>query len=144
METKNALGLLGSLINGPATSLGSVWADDGLGIQYQFDVYPLGTTVYGSNAIYVFARFDGRSYQPVYIGRAETLSTRLQGHERMNEAINLGASYLLVHKVPSKPKVEFTEAERRLIGFYSPALNTQHNRLTGDRGLLSALMNLNV
>ncbi len=112
-----------------AIPMGSIWGDDGVSHRYRFAIYNIAACPAGVNAVYVFARLEGSVYVPVYVGRADILSRRLTGHDRRDEAIRLGAQFLLVHiPAPSDP-IGYEEAERRLIRRYTPALNEQFNPL---------------
>jgi hypothetical protein len=106
---------------------GSLSGFDGVDTSYSFNIYDVEAAPAGVNAVYMFCRIEGRTYVPVYIGRAEILSDRLCSHERRAEAIRLGAVALLVHTPPAiGARVDYITAERRLIAHYNPALNTQH------------------
>ena len=109
--------------------VGSVWGEDGISHRYRFDVYDIWACPVGANAVYVFARLEGSTYVPVYIGRAEVLSRRLTGHDRRAEAIRRGAHFLLVHIPAPFDPIRYSEAERRLIRQYTPVLNEQFNPL---------------
>ena len=79
-----------------------------------------------TNSVYLFCKVQGGQYVPLYIGKATELSKRLVGHERLDEAIRLGATHLLAHAPGLGARVHYLEAERRLIGHYAPILNVQH------------------
>lgn len=106
-----------------------MWGVDSLGHEYRFTIYDIRACPPATRAVYVFARLEGRSFAPVYIGRAEALGGRLPGHERRDEAIRRGAHHLLVHVPGALDPVGYVEAERRLIRHYAPPLNEQHNLL---------------
>lgn len=113
----------------PSATLGHVWGDDGISYRYRFAVYDIHACPAAPNAVYIFAARQSLTYTPLYIGRADSLSRRLSGHERRDEAIRRGAHYLLVHVPAVTDPIGYAEAERRLIRQYAPALNEQHNRL---------------
>ena len=103
---------------------------DGVDTSYQFEIFGIHARPARTNAVYMFCKLENGTYVPVYIGRAQNLSERLANHERKTEAINLGAQYLLVHTPPAfAARVNYIEAERRLIAQYDPVLNTQHRGL---------------
>ena len=79
--------------------------------------------------VYLFCKEQHGQYVPLYIGKAEDLRSRLVGHERLAEALRLGATHLLIHKPGYGDKVHYLEAERRLIAHYNPTLNVQHRTL---------------
>lgn len=116
----------------PANALGSVSpiasikGFDGVDTDYSFGIYLIHATPSATNSVYLFCKVQGRQYVPLYIGKAVDLRKRLVGHERLSEAIRLGATHLLVHSPGFGARVHYLEAERRLIGHYSPTLNVQH------------------
>jgi len=116
------------------TPLATVTGSDGIDTRYRFDVYGIYDRPSGVNAVYVFARQSAQAYVPLYIGRAEILSERLTGHERLSEAIMLGASHLLVHIPGPRDRIGFEDAERRLISRFGPPLNVQHNAMRSFLG----------
>lgn len=99
---------------GPAPR-GEVWGSDNINTRYRFTIYDIRAVPSGIDAVYIFARLEGATYVPLYIGRADVLSRRLTGHERKAEAIRRGATFLLVHELGAQPRVPYKEAERRLI-----------------------------
>lgn len=111
----------------PPIPMGSIQEFDGVDTHYRFDVYGILARPGGWNAVYVFAEQTLNGYRPLYIGKAESLSSRLDGHDRLEEARRLGASHLLIHIPGYADRVAYTEAERRLIRRFAPPLNTQHN-----------------
>lgn len=110
-----------------STLIGTFDEFDGVDTDYRFSVYDIRDRPAGFAAIYVFARWTGAGYSPLYIGKADDLLARLCGHDRLDEALRLGASHLLVHIPGRFDRVTYTEAERRLIRRFAPPLNTQHN-----------------
>ena len=104
------------------------WANghDGIDTNYTFEVYPILTKPRRANSVYLFCCVQGAHYAPIYIGKAEDLHSRLVGHNRLVEAICLGARYLLVHSPGLWPRIHYLEAERRFIAHYNPVLNVHH------------------
>ncbi len=113
---------------------GSVTGFDGIDTNYRFDVYRIFERPAGVNAVYAFATLAGTTYLPLYIGRADILSSRLADHDRREEAVARGATHLLVHVPGTLDRINYKEAERRLIQFFAPPLNTQHNPLRSFHG----------
>lgn len=108
---------------------------DGVDTNYGFEVHGINAQPARNNAVYMFCKLENGKYVPLYIGRAQNLSERLSGHERKADALRLGALYLLVHTPPAfAARVNYIEAERRLIAHYNPVLNTQHRGLDGLLG----------
>ena len=105
-------------------NLGLVTGSDGVDTDYSFAIYPITSVPSARNAVYMFCQQQSSNYVPVYIGKADDLSSRLHAHERINEAMRLGATHLLVHVPGLTARVHYLEAERRLIYRYQPVLNT--------------------
>lgn len=110
---------------------GSLIAFDGVSMNYRFDIFAIYERPFGARAVYVFARWTTQGYLPLYIGKAESLRERLGDHERLTEAMERGATHLLVHIPRTIDPIRYDEAERRLIRHFTPPLNTQHNPLWG-------------
>lgn len=88
-------------------------------VRYSFNVHRIGEKPAYTNCVYVFTK-DGL---PLYIGKAENLTERLSGHEKLLPALLLGANQLFVHSPTLLCAVPYSEAEERLIGAYNPPLN---------------------
>jgi hypothetical protein len=128
-QTALANALLGSAPRATPFPSGNVIGTDGIDTNYRFDIYRIFERPAGVNAVYAFAALVGTVYQPLYIGRADILSSRLAEHDRREEAVARGATHLLVHIPGTLDRIDYKEAERRLIQFFAPPLNTQHNPL---------------
>lgn len=108
---------------------------DGVDTSYRFEILGIHEQPARTNAVYMFCKLENGNYVPLYIGRARNLAERLSGHERKTEAVRLGAQYLLVHTPPVfAARVNYIEAERRLIAHYNPVLNIQYRGLGGLLG----------
>jgi hypothetical protein len=73
---------------------------------------------------YMFVKPVNNGWLPVYIGIAESLRDRIPGHDRWNEAAQLGATHVMSHTQSNSAKRE--AEEKALIAHYQPPLNTQH------------------
>lgn len=105
------------------SSLGTLPLRDGQGVAYTFTVYPVRALVSARDAVYAFSRLEGIAPVPVLIDAAHSLALRLRGHERLEQAIGLGAVHLLVHVPEPDDPVGHREAAARLAAFHRPALN---------------------
>ena len=110
----------------PPGTFGNIAVFDGIDTNYRFEIHGISEIPAGTNAVYMFCKLQNSTFEPVYIGKAEDLAARLHRHERISEAILLGASHLLVHEAGYEPRINPIEAERRLIAYYNPPLNIQH------------------
>ncbi len=99
--------------------------------------WPLGNgqtlsfTIYDSNenwnsvgGLYIFAYSDGRYWRALYVGKADDFSARMPSHERLDEAVRLGATHIHAAVVPLAANREAWE--RMLIQHLQPPLNVQH------------------
>jgi len=113
---------------------GYMWDD--CGIRYRFEVRPLTPRSYGTAVVYGFLTAERRV---LYLGKADILSERLSGHEKLGLAVRMGATELWVHEPGPFHLVSHEDAERRLIRAYAPILNKQHNPAAQLRGSISNL-----
>lgn len=113
----------------PPGTPGSIYIFDGTDTNYRFEIYGISEIPAGTNAVYMFCKLQNSTFEPVYIGKAEDLATRLHRHERISEAVLLGASHLLVHEPGYEPRINSIEAERRLIAHFNPFLNLHHRTI---------------
>ncbi|KJS14240.1 MAG: hypothetical protein VR78_10525 [Hoeflea sp. BRH_c9] len=122
---------LGLAYSSPTPSFGGwVTLDDGIEVKYRFDCFNISEKAYGVNAVYAFASLGLAGVKVHYIGKADILSKRLAGHEKMDEARRMGATRLLVHIPSPIDPVDYLTAEKRLISRYTPPLNYIHNPLS--------------
>ena len=82
------------------------------------------STITQESGNYMFVRPTNAGWQPVYIGIADNLRNRLSGHERLAEAIALGATHVMAHT--QKNLTARVLEEKDLIEFWNPLLNSQH------------------
>jgi hypothetical protein len=77
---------------------------------------------------YAFAkRLPNGNYLPVYFGQAQDLKVRIPTHERLAEAIRLGATHVMAHSTQGGETARCAE-EVDLIRYWQPPLNTQHRQ----------------
>lgn len=83
-------------------------------------------TIPWSNAagIYIFCGVNNRNeWFPIYIGQATSFAERLSGHERWQEAVELGASH--IHAMAEDNQQSRGRIEAELIREFQPSLNEQ-------------------
>ncbi len=98
--------------------------------------WPLGNgknlefTVYDSNngwksvaGLYIFSYYDGQYWRALYVGQTDDFSARLPSHERLNEAVKLGATHIQALTVPRA--TDRDDWERMLIQHLKPRMNSQ-------------------
>jgi hypothetical protein len=93
------------------------------GAEYQFTIYPIDATLPPLPGVYVYARQeeDGQ-WTPLYIAQTRDMHQRLEGHEKLQDAIENGASHIHVNLSASGQAARCTE-ERDLIARWQPLFN---------------------
>lgn len=123
-------GLMNNLSSLP-TSKGWYNLYDSFGNFYGFEIYGIHEYPVGRDLVYSFAtlqrQLSGDFYSQQYIGETEKSPNRFYSHEDKHNAIALGATTLLIHRVNSLGGASRFEIEKRLIATYQPILNEQHN-----------------
>lgn len=74
--------------------------------------------------IYIFTTTANGFWKPLYIGQADSLSSRLPNHERWEEALRLGATR--VHALVVNTPADRDAIEQGLIKAFQPPLNDHH------------------
>ena len=93
---------------------------------HEFGVYDISNTIWRDvPGVYIFAgqQQDG-SWRAVYIGQAESLASRLPGHERADSAVLQGATAVHALRIDDDPERDALEEE--LIAEFQPPMNVQH------------------
>jgi predicted GIY-YIG superfamily endonuclease len=76
------------------------------GTDYNFTVYPIGTSFRAVGAVYIFTKrtvSDGTaSHKFIYIGQTDDLSTRFDNHHKANCIARNGANCISVHMEDSE------------------------------------------
>ena len=111
----------------PVGSLG-LW--DGAGTHYTFTAYPVRARPAASDAVYALCRLEGILPVPLMVASADDLGEALADAGMLEDAIALGAVYLLVHRPEAGDPVGHREAAARLVRAHRPPLN---RRVPGRR-----------
>lgn len=98
--------------------------------------WPLGNgqtldfTVYDSNqnwkkvaGLYIFSYQTQGGWHPLYVGQTDDFSSRFSNHERLQEAVNKGATH--IHAVVISQALHRDKYEAMLIQHLQPIMNTQ-------------------
>lgn len=95
------------------------------GQSLKFEVYGRneGWNAVGGLYIFSYQGSDG-SWYALYVGQASDFSARLPNHERLNEAVSLGATHIHAKVMPAKSDRDLFE--RALIQHLQPRMNTQY------------------
>lgn len=93
------------------------------GTQYPYVVYPLDAEFppLPGNYIYAGQAEDG-TWVPLYVAQTRGMHQRLEGHEKLQQAIELGATHIHVHLTAEGQASRCTE-EHDLIVQYHPRCN---------------------
>lgn len=95
------------------------------------DNQTLSFNIHGENkdwlpkaGLYIFTYQDtGGIWRPLYVGQTDDFSARLPSHERLNEAVRLGATHIHARVVPLQ--ADRDRYEEALIAALNPRMNTQ-------------------
>lgn len=93
--------------------------------EYEYEVYPLGTSFKEQPGNYIFAKVAASGYWTAcYIGQSENLEQRLGDHEKEAHARSLGATHIHAHLTTSGEAMRKAE-ESDLIQNCRPPCNVQ-------------------
>jgi predicted GIY-YIG superfamily endonuclease len=97
----------------------------GNGSLIAFNIYASNTNWLQKSGLYIFSYLaaNGR-WTALYVGQTEDFSARLPSHERLHEAVKLGATHIHTHVVPLQAERDRIEAA--LIAHLQPPMNIQH------------------
>ncbi len=94
-------------------------------LTHEFNVHQHGANWNDTGGVYIFAGITPQNqWKAYYIGKAESLLSRVPSHERWNEAVRLGATH--VHAKAVAQEATRVQVEAQLIEAYQPPLNTQN------------------
>ena len=106
-----------------STSPASIHWPGQSGKEYQYEVYSLDTTFRPLPGMYIYAgQAEDGSWVPIYIAQTRDLHQRLEGHVRMEDAMDKGATHLHAHYCSAGQAARCTE-ERDLILRWQPVCN---------------------
>lgn len=93
------------------------------GTEYQYEVFPIETPFrpLPGNYIYATQTEDGQ-WVALYIAQTRDMHQRLEGHEKLQDAIGYGATHIHMHFATAGQAVRCTE-ERDLINRWQPVCN---------------------
>lgn len=89
-----------------------------------FEVYERNTGWNDVPGLYIFSYVRAEAWYALYVGQAESFRTRLPDHERLNDAVRMGATH--IHAMIVRQQYLRDEWERMLIRNLQPPLNIQH------------------
>jgi hypothetical protein len=93
------------------------------GKEYQYQIYPMNSSfqAFPGNYIYAKQAEDG-NWIPIYIAQTRDLHQRLEGHVRVDDAIQNGATHIHAHYCSAGQAARCSE-ERDLILHWQPVCN---------------------
>jgi hypothetical protein len=95
------------------------------GKEYRYEIYPLGTSFQALPGNYIYARqAEDGSWIPIYIAQTRDLHQRLEGHVKVDDATENGATHIHAHYCSAGQAARCTE-ERDLILRWQPVCNEQ-------------------
>lgn len=93
------------------------------GKEYQFEVFSLDTAFQSLPGVYIYAKqAEDGTWIPVYIAQTRDLHQRLEGHVRLDDAVQNGATYLHAH-YSSAGQASRCSEERDLVLRWQPVCN---------------------
>ena len=96
----------------------------GNGQVLSFEVYAQNISWNDVPGLYIFSYERIHNWYALYVGKAESFQTRLPNHERLNEAVRMGATH--IHAMVVRQRFNRDEWERMLIKNLQPPLNIHH------------------
>jgi len=92
------------------------------GRQYEYKVYELVTQWNDFPGNYIFTQWTQNGWRAIYIGQTDTFQTRMPHHERLAEAMRLGATHIHAHVNNGGERARRAE-EEDLIQLHRPPCN---------------------
>jgi excinuclease UvrABC nuclease subunit len=89
----------------------------------EFKVYTQDANWNNVAGLYIFAYHDGQYWRALYVGQADDFSSRLPSHERLEEAVQYGATH--IHALAVQQAAKRDQWERMLIQHLQPSMNVQ-------------------
>jgi hypothetical protein len=93
------------------------------GKEYQFEVFSVDTPFQALPGVYIYAKqAEDGTWMPIYIAQTRDLHQRLEGHVRLDDAVQNGATHLHAHYCNAGQAARCSE-ERDLILHWQPVCN---------------------
>jgi hypothetical protein len=93
------------------------------GKEYQYEIHPLDASFQPLPGNYIYAKqAEDGTWVPIYIAQTRDLHQRLEGHVRLDDAVQNGATHLHAHYCSAGQAARCTE-ERDLITRWQPVCN---------------------
>jgi hypothetical protein len=99
-----------------------VWTGQS-GKQYQYEIYPIDTEFRALPGNYVYAKqTEDGGWIPLYMAQTRDMHQRLEGHEKLQDATENGATHIHMHYSEAGQAARCTE-ERDLVVRWQPQCN---------------------
>lgn len=91
--------------------------------EYPYEIFPMDTSFEGLPGNYIYAKqADDGSWVPIYIAQTRDLRQRLEGHVKVDDAIQNGATHIHAHYCSAGQASRCSE-ERDLLLQWQPVCN---------------------
>ncbi len=104
-----------------ATAVNTVTAIGSSGAQYSFNVYPWGTTFKAVGAVYLVLRHGNPSFDLLYVGQTDDLSSRFDSHHKQPCFDRKGRTHIAALVEPSEKRR--LQIESDLVTKHQPSCN---------------------
>ncbi len=105
----------------PSTSV--LWPGES-GTEYPYEIYPLETQFPPVPGNYIYSgQNDAGQWVPIYVAQTRDMHQRLEGHEKLQEAMEHGATHIHAHLDSGTQAARCTE-ERDIIRHWQPVCNS--------------------
>jgi hypothetical protein len=93
------------------------------GKEYPYQIHPIGAAFKPESGNYILAsESEAGGWVPLYVAQSRDVHQRLEGYEKQQKAVEMGATHIHVH-VSSASQAARCEEERDLILRWQPACN---------------------
>ena len=93
------------------------------GKEYQYEIHPIDTAFRPLPGNYIYAKqSEDGSWVPLYIAQTRDMHQRLEGHEKLQDATEKGATHIHVNFSSGSQAARCTE-ERDLVLLWKPPCN---------------------
>jgi len=95
------------------------------GKEYQYEIFPIETVFRPLPGNYIYARQDeDGNWVPLYVAQTRDMHQRLEGHEKLQDSLEAGATHIHAHYTTTGQASRCSE-ERDLIERWAPPCNAR-------------------
>jgi hypothetical protein len=93
------------------------------GKDYQYEIYPIDTAFRPLPGNYIYARQDETgNWIPLYVAQTRDMHQRLEGHEKLQDSVEAGATHIHIHYTQAGQASRCSE-EHDLVERWAPQCN---------------------